>query len=133
MTNICAAIGVAQMERIDAILARKQQIAALYKSQLHGSAVEFQQPLQDVVSSNWLVSILLPRTCDREVVMKQLSGQGIDTRPVFYCAHHMPMYGTTDTFPVAEDIAARGISLPSYPGLSDEDVIRVAQVLAAAI
>ena len=133
MTNICAAIGVAQMERIDAILARKQEIAALYMAQLRGAPVEFQRPIEGVVSSNWLISVLLPRNHDRNKVMERLSDQGIDSRPVFYCAHHMPMYRTGDTHPVAEDIAARGISLPSYPSLSDEDVIRVAQTLAEAI
>lgn len=133
MTNICAAIGVAQMERIDAILARKQEIALLYMAQLQGVPVEFQRPIPGVISSNWLISILLPHACDRDSIMKRLLTQGIDSRPVFYCAHHMPMYQTGDTHPVAEDIAARGISLPSYPGLRDEDVIRVAQSLAEAI
>ena len=133
MTNICAAIGVAQMERIDAILSRKQEIALLYMAQLQGVPVEFQRPMKGVISSNWLISILLPPTCDRNDVMKRLLEQGIDSRPVFYCAHHMPMYQTGDTHPVAEDIAARGISLPSYPGLSNEDVIRVAQTLAEAL
>ena len=133
MTNICAAIGVAQMERIEATLNRKQEIAAIYRSHLQGSPVTFQQPMEGVISSNWLVSILVPHTCNRDDVINRLLEQGIDSRPVFYCAHHMPMYRTMGSHPVAEDIAARGISLPSYPGLKDEDVIRIAQTVAAAI
>lgn len=133
MTNICAAIGVAQMERIDSILERKRQIASLYRSELSGAPFEFQQPLDGVVSSDWLVSLLLPRKSDRDQIMQRLAEENIDSRPVFYCAHHMPMYRTDDAHPVAEDIAARGISLPSYPALTDDQVRFICQVLSAAV
>lgn len=133
MTNICAAIGVAQMERIDSILERKRQIAALYRSELESGPVEFQKPLDGVVGSDWLVSLLLPRGSDRDAVMKRLAAENIDSRPVFYCAHHMPMYLTGDTHPVAEDIAARGISLPSYPALSDEQIGFISRTLVSSI
>jgi len=133
MTNICAAIGVAQMERIQPILERKRQIAALYRAELRGSGVEFQRPIEGVVSSDWLVSLLLPAGTDREGTMRRLADQGVDSRPVFHCAHQMPMYRTGGTHPVAESIAARGISLPSYPALTDQQVILVCQKLLASI
>jgi perosamine synthetase len=133
MTNICAAIGVAQMERIEPILERKREIASIYRSELRNSAVEFQRPIDGVVSSDWLISLLLPSGTDREGVTRQLAGQGVDSRPVFYCAHQMPMYRTGGTHPVAENIATRGISLPSYPALTDEQVRSISQMLLAAI
>lgn len=133
MTNICAAIGVAQMERIDEILARKRAIGALYRSELQGSPVEFQDLRDDVVSSDWLVSLLVPRGADRDAAMERLAANGIDSRPVFYCAHHMPMYKTGDTHPVAEDIARRGLSLPSYPALTDEQVVMIAATLRSVL
>ncbi len=133
MTNICAAIGVAQMERIDAILERKQQIAAIYRTELRNSEFEFQRSIEGVTGSDWLVSLLLPSGADRDGVMRRLAGQGVDSRPVFYCAHHMPMYRTGGSHPVAENIATRGISLPSYPALSDEQVAFVAAKLVAAL
>ncbi|MCY7397910.1 MAG: DegT/DnrJ/EryC1/StrS family aminotransferase [Sphingomonas bacterium] len=133
MTNVCAAIGVAQMERIEAILERKRQIAALYRAELRDGGVEFQRPLEGVASSDWLVSLLLPLGADRESVMQRLAYKGVDSRPVFYCAHHMPMYRTGGSHPVAENIAARGISLPSYPALTDEQVITISQTLLAVI
>jgi perosamine synthetase len=133
MTNICAAIGVAQMERIEGILQRKRRIAELYRSELASVPVEFQRPLEGVVSSDWLVSLLLPRGSNRETVMERLAAQNIDSRPVFYCAHHMPMYRTSDHHTVAEDIAARGISLPSYPALTDDQVGFISRTLASAI
>ncbi len=133
MTNICAAIGVAQMERIASILERKRQIAELYRAGLHNSGVQFQQPIDGVTSSDWLVSLLLPSGADRASVMRGLAEQGVDTRPVFSCAHQMPMYHTGGCHPVAEDIAARGISLPSYPGLTNEQVARISANLLAAL
>jgi perosamine synthetase len=133
MTNICAAIGTAQMERLPQILARKKVIADLYQTELAGSQFTFQQTSSDVHSSNWLVSLLLPSGADRDAVMAFLAERNIDSRPVFYCAHHMPMYRSQERFPVAEDIAARGISLPSYPTLTDDQVRLVAATLCEAM
>lgn len=133
MTNICAAIGTAQMERLHAILERKQAIADLYRSELEGNIFSFQRPLPGVKSSNWLVSLLLPPRVNRYAVMQFLSDRGIDSRPVFYCAHHMPMYREDTRFPVAEEIASRGISLPSYPALTDDEVRFVCETLRDAV
>lgn len=133
MTNICAAIGTAQMERLDSILQRKSQIARLYRDALSSSGVEFQQVAPEVKSSEWLVTLLLPKGVDRDRVMADLSAQGIDTRPVFYCAHQMPMYLSDRSFPVAEDIASRGISLPSYPALTDDQIGRISEVLLGSL
>lgn len=133
MTNICAAIGVAQIERLPEILKRKREIASLYRTSLADVDFTFQKVPDEVRSSEWLVSGLLPAGVDRDRVMQHLAESGIDSRPLFYCAHQMPMYAAGESFPVAEDIAKRGISLPSYPSLTDNDVIRVADALATAI
>jgi perosamine synthetase len=133
MTNICAAIGVAQMERIESILRRKREISELYRAELSDCEVRFQRPIDGVESSDWLVTVLLAADVDRSDVMQRLAEDGVDSRPAFYCAHHMPMYRTGDSHPVAEDIAARGISLPSFPGLSDEQVISVCASLRRAV
>lgn len=133
MTNICAAIGLAQIERLDQILARKQAIAALYRDQLANSGMQFQQVPDDVKSSEWLISALVPHGVDRDEVMRHMAANGVDTRPVFYCAHHMPMYATDQVLPVAEEISRRGISLPSFPALSDDEVRQVAAALQDAI
>ncbi|RVT39920.1 DegT/DnrJ/EryC1/StrS aminotransferase family protein [Sphingobium algorifonticola] len=129
MTNICAAIGLAQMERIDAILFRKRQIGALYRQLLQDCPVHFQHIQDNVVSSDWLVSLLLPSKSDRDTLMKSMRNRNIDSRPVFYCAHQMPMYDCGLAYPVSEHIAKSGISLPSYPALSDDDVAKVVDVL----
>jgi perosamine synthetase len=129
MTNICAALGLAQMERLNSILARKQAIGELYRRSMEDLPVSFQKPLPGVTSSDWLVSLLLPKGADSETVMSGMRASGIETRPVFRCAHKMPMYDRGQSFAISEDISSRGISLPSYPGLSDDDVLHVVDTL----
>ena len=140
MTNIAAAIGCAQMQRVEATLARKAEIGRIYRESLSESSVLFQDVSADTVTSDWLVSVLLPKNVDRDRVMSLMREENVDSRPVFYCSHQMPMYvgkGANSAghgrFPVAEDIAARGLSLPSYPTMSDEMVRRVAETLIHAI
>jgi perosamine synthetase len=134
MTNIEAAIGLAQMERLPDIAQRKATIAQSYRALLADVPVTFQSLAPDVQSSNWLVSVLLPRGNDRDAVMAYMAECGIETRPAFHCAHEMPMYeGAAERLPVAQDLSARGISLPSYPALSQADVRRVCEALSTAL
>lgn len=141
MTNIAAAIGCAQLERLEGTLERKAEIAALYKTQLVHAGVEFQALAPDVITSNWLVSLLLPEGADRDHVMEHMKASGIDSRPVFYCNHLMPMYeadarqppSNSNGFPVAENIARRGLSLPSYPTMTDEMVGWASRALINAL
>jgi perosamine synthetase len=133
MTNIAAAIGTAQMERVQRILARKAEIAAGYRARLGNAGVTFQNTMHGVVGSEWLVSLLLPSGRDREAVMSAMAQAGVETRPVFFPAHHMPMYRSDNRLPVAEDIAARGISLPSFPMLTETELDRVADTLVTTL
>ena len=75
----------------------------------------------------------MPHGVDRDEIMKHMAANGVDTRPVFYCAHHMPMYETGQVLPIAEEISRRGISLPSFPALTDDEVRTVAAALREAI
>ncbi len=133
MTNIVAAIGLAQTERLDAILSRKREIAAHYRELLSGLPIVFQRPGPGVSSSQWLVTVLLPKGADRERLMADMSARAVDTRPTFYCAHQMPMYDSGEHLSVSEDVSARGISLPSYPSLTGHDIQRVAEALSHAL
>lgn len=135
MTNIEAAIGLAQLERLADILAAKRRIAERYRALLADAPVTFQRLDDGVVSSEWLVSCLLPRYCDRDRLMADMAADGIETRPVFYGAHQMPMYAhlAHEHLRTTEDISARGISLPSYPQLGDDDLARVVMALTRAL
>jgi perosamine synthetase len=132
MTNLCAAIGLAQLEQAETFIARKRQIAERYGRNLAGSAVALHGEAPDVFHSYWMCSILVPDARQREGVREHLGSQGIETRPVFYPVHTMPMYsGQFQRHPVAEDIGWRGINLPSWPGLSDDQVDRISDAVLA--
>lgn len=123
MTNICAAIGVAQLERVEAFLARKAEIASRYRSRLADVPVSFQAEAMGTRHSHWMVALLVQEAAQRDDLRARLESRGIETRPVFYPIHTMPMYAQRfQSLPVSEDIARRGINLPSWPGLSDADI-----------
>ena len=103
MTNIAAAIGLAQIERLETILARKRAIGARYRAGLGRLPVTFQQPGEGVFGADWLTSVLLPPGIDRDRIMADMAAGAVETRPVFRCANQMPMYATGEHFPVSED------------------------------
>lgn len=131
MTNIQAAIGVAQMERLPEIIERKQQIDQWYRQAL-SEQVRFQVIPDQARPNAWLVSVLLPDSMDRDVVARSLAQADIETRPVFVPISHMPYMPEADT-PITEHISARGLSLPSYPDLNRADVESIAAELLKAM
>jgi len=122
MTNICAAIGLAQLERVGETIDRKRKIAGLYRELLKDIPVTFHGEQKDTFSTFWMCSILTPKAEQREPLRESLKQSGIETRPLFYPAHTMPMYSQKfQKHPVAEDLGWRGINLPSYPELSEPE------------
>jgi perosamine synthetase len=122
MTNICAAIGLAQLERAEEILAKKRAIASWYRRGLCDLPLVFQEEEKETVHSYWMVSILTESQFYRDRIRAQLKSAEIETRPIFYPAHVMPVFKGTEIFPIAEDISLRGINLPSFPDLSENQV-----------
>lgn len=134
MTNICGAIGLAQLEQVTTILQKKRYIAELYKELLKNSGFKVHDEVGDVYHSYWMVSILVPKANQRDVVREKLSVAGIETRPVFFPVHTMPMYSPKyERHDNAEAIASRGINLPSYPDLSDKQVHYICNALAESM
>lgn len=129
MTNICAAIGAAQLQSIDAVLERKQAIAEWYIRELKDTSTEVHHAMGPVRHTYWMISILVPQAEQRDPLRDHLNRLGIETRPLFYPVHTMPIYpGKPGDFPVAEGIAERGLNLPSY---ADLDQAAVSEIAAA--
>ena len=123
MTNICAAIGLAQLERADEILAKKREVARRYADGLHGLPVTLHGEAENTRHSYWMCSILVDEPSQRDPLREALDQAGVETRPVFYPVHTMPMYAQKyQRHPVAEHIGWRGINLPSWPDLSESEV-----------
>jgi perosamine synthetase len=127
MTNICAAIGVAQMEQIDQVIERKRALAGLYGEALRGLPLQLHREQQGTTHTHWMVTILIDEAGQRDGLRRHLADDGIETRPMFYPVHQMPIYQRAgETHPVADRLATRGINLPSYPDLTDDDVHTIA-------
>ena len=123
MTNICAAIGCAQLERANELIERKKIIAEWYEQRLKQLPVIFHSQKGNVNHSFWMISILLKDSEERNKIRLYLTENGIETRPTFHPVHLMPMYFKKGvSFPVAENLGSRGINLPSYPDLEEVDV-----------
>lgn len=135
MTNIQAAIGLAQVERIDWHTSRRREVAGWYRTHLGDRALITLSPEAPWArNAYWincaLVSEDFPGT--RESIMEHLTRKGIETRPFFYPMHTLPMYtelASDQSFPVAESLARRGFNVPSSAMLTEDDVIYVCNAL----
>jgi perosamine synthetase len=135
MTNIAAAIGVAQLEQIDQLLERRFDLASEYRKHLAPFEDLIRLPAQESWATHafWAYTVVLRESVNstRDEVMRRLSDDGIETRPVFYPMHVLPPYldDTADRYPVADRLSQRGIMLPMHTLLDDEDVAYIASRL----
>ena len=138
MTNIAAAIGLAQLERADFHLAKRKLIAEGYNRRLTRYSDRFLLPTAEAWADHayWMYTIILRESLvvDRDEVMRDLDEVGIETRPVFWPMHVLPPYRDTtgEAFPCAEFCSSRGISLPTHGLLTENDMDRVVDALAAS-
>ena len=124
MTNLQAALGVAQLERIDEFAARRSEIMGWYRDVLGdrpGLRLNRAEPWAR--NAHWMVCLEVDgmSEAERERLMLGLRERGVDSRPYFYPVSDMPMYPAADT-PVAHRLSACGINLPSFVDLSRDQV-----------
>jgi perosamine synthetase len=135
MTNVAAAIGLAQTEKIEWHLARRRENAMWYRKHLSGYDQFTLSPEKSWAhNAFWINCVLLDRKSpvDRDTLMARLAEAGIETRPFFYPMHTLPMYRDENReryFPVADDLAVRGFNLPSSASLTEEDVAYICRML----
>ena len=133
LTNMQAAVGLAQMEKIDAILLRKRQNARAY-AQVLREVPGITLPPEEEWAENvyWLYSILVDEQefgMSRDMLMERLREQGIETRPFFHPIHRQPVYDRPGRLEVAQRLAACGLSLPSSTRLSSGEIRDVAHCI----
>jgi len=135
MTNLQAALGVAQLERLDEFVQRKRHMGKRYTELLTGTR-SIQLPLaQTTYADNiyWVYGLVIDDSVpfDAKEAMARLGKQGIGTRPFFWPIHEQPVFRKMGLFkdeshPVAERIARRGFYIPSGIALTDEQMERSA-------
>jgi perosamine synthetase len=139
LSDVAAAIGVAQVERLNALLADRERVAALYAERL--AAIEgVETPIagRGQERRSWFVyTVKLPEDADRDAVVARLAGRGVASKAYLPCIHlfpHLRGLGYREgQFPVAEAASARSLALPFFPAMSEAQVERASRELAAAI
>jgi perosamine synthetase len=138
--EIACALGLAQLERLDGMLAARASLAARYGEALEGiEGLELPCPDEGGSVRGWFVyTVSLPRGADRDATIRSLRERGVQSKPYLPAIHLMSYYRERfghrpGEFPVCEDVAARSVALPFYPQMADGDVARVAAALAAAL
>jgi perosamine synthetase len=125
MTNICAAVGFAQMKNIKQILKKKNHIYKFYKKNLTSSKIVFPKIHKKVINSHWLVVFRLKKRKLRNKLISYLNKNNIETRPSFYLIHEMKMYKKNLNLINSNEVSNNGICLPSYPNLSKNQLVYV--------
>lgn len=138
MTNLAAAVGLGQLEKVEWHIDRRTSVAKHYQSLLKKlPGVSWQSDQAWAKRIYWMFSITLDQTSlTRDDVMAQLQELGVETRPVFYPMHILPDYREgldKSSYPVAERIARLGITLPTWAGLTDQDLQYVVNCLARVL
>jgi perosamine synthetase len=140
LSDIASAIGLTQLERLDELLADRAAAAALYREALAGIE-DLELPCEDAdgASRGWFVFVVqLPHGIERDETVRALRAHGVQSKPYLPAIHLMTYYRETfghreGEFPVCEDVAARSLALPFFPGLSEQQVQRVAVALRAVL
>jgi perosamine synthetase len=140
LSEIACAIGLAQLDRLDEMLAARARVAAAYNEALAGiEGLELPCPDEGGSVRGWFVyTVSVPHGVDRDETIRALRMRGVQSKPYLPAIHLMSYYRERfghreGEFPVCEDVAARSIALPFHPRLSEGDVAAVTQALTAAL
>jgi perosamine synthetase len=138
MCNLQAAVGLAQLERLDDSISRKRWMGQYYQ-RLLGDIPQIQLPLHKVAYADniyWVFGIVLNEDVlfDAEDLAKELATLGVQTRPFFWPMHEQPVLKAMglfrgESYPVAERIARKGLYLPCGLSLTEEEILKVSEAV----
>ena len=140
LSDIACALGIAQLERLEAMLTDRARVAGLYREALAG--IEgLHLPCEDLGgdSRGWFVFVVqLPHGVERDETIRALAAAGMQSKPYLPAIHLMSFYRERfghrqGEFPVCEDVARRSLALPFFPAMGEAEVSRVATELRAAL
>ena len=132
MTNLQAAVGVAQLERIEEFIETRRKIARQYRNSLDGiKGIGLPPETHWGKSVYWFYSIMIEDEygIGRDELIKKLAEEGIESLPLFKPIHLMPLYFKNEKLHMAENLSIRGFSLPSFPRLKKEDIEKIVRII----
>ncbi len=139
LSDVAAAIGIAQLEKLDAMLANRARVATLYEQGLAGiDGLRTPIPGRGDELRSWFVyTVQLPADADRDATISRLAERGVASKAYLPCIHlfpHLRELGYAERrFPVAEAASARSLALPFFPAMSESQVAQVCEALAQSL
>jgi perosamine synthetase len=140
LSDIACALGIAQLARLDQMLADRARVAALYRDALAGiDGLQLPCPDDGGEVRGWFVFVVqLPHGVDRDGAVRELQAHGIQSKPYLPAIHLMSFYRERyghreGEFPICEDVAARSLALPFFPAMAEGQIARVAEALRGLI
>jgi perosamine synthetase len=140
LSELACALGIAQLERLDELLAGRAEAARLYGEALAGiEGLELPCPDAGGDRRSWFVYVVqLPPEVDRDATVEALRARGIDAKPYLPAIHLMSFYRERfghreGEFPVCEDVARRSVALPFFPQITESEIAQVAEALAGVL
>lgn len=135
LTNLQAALGCAQLQRLDSIIKERKRVHRTYTAALKDIAgIRLQVFGSEVDPVLWTLALELDPaayTQGRDKLIEQLAAEGIETRNGFYAASQLPIYPECEPLPICERLANNVISLPTFPSLDDQRINHISSRLAA--
>ncbi len=127
LTNLQAAIGLAQLERIEDIHQNRRKYENSYKDMLDNKKFTFQKDIPNRRRITWLVSILVNDNLDKDKYLQILKEHGIDARPFFYPLSDMDIYKSycQNYTPITHQLSKNGFNLPTYESLKSIDELKI--------
>ena len=133
MTEIAAALGLAQLQRLDEIVSRRRELATLYREALEGQ-MDLQKTPAGAESNYQTFGVVLPQGYERDTVRAKLRKLGVEAGVLSFAIHKLGSFtGSNASLPIAEHIAARGIALPLYPQMRNAEVEEVVRSLRGVL
>ena len=135
MTNLQAAIGVAQVNKLDKCINKKRELANYYQENLKemrdDGLLSLHPEMPWAKCVYWIYSILLKQkfNLERDELIEELGKRGIDTRPLFYPINMMDPYFKGEKLPIAEELSSKGISLPSSTTLDYKEISYITETI----
>jgi len=134
MSNVCAALGIGQIEVLESRVKKRRYIFDFYRNNLSKIPfISFVEDIKDFYSNRWLTTILVSNLSEinREQIRLELLKNNIESRPVWKPMHLQPIFKSHDSFKngTSEDIFNRSLCLPSGSSMNDNDLSRVVQII----
>ena len=138
MVNILAALGVAQLERIDEFIEIKRNNYGIYKNLLESIQTVALHEEPDYSKSNyWMYSLILNERCSKTPmqVVNELNDQGVQARPVWKLMSELPMFKDCQQYECAtsSDIQRRIVNIPCSTNLNEEDILKVVNAIKVVV